>query len=399
MLDAELAAREFSIRGDNGTSLGDVDQVGGVERRVAEIPTARRTGEIEHLAVDRLHFQLQMALELIEVERASDAQRAERFVGLEETDRKVFHLGGRDVAVEFAAFAGKACERSVSLHNLVCDFSSDELRHEVRAEGELQRSGTPGLKQVMRVGLGALHLHGRGQGQFARTAVLQLVETDVDIGQLDGLTPAVLEDLHRAQADIFERHVFHVELRRFRRFGRRFRGGLFLFAQQRVEVAGSVGILNDLNRGRIERDFIHFDVAADDAPETVTEPHFVRLKERLGAGGFDFELAQYDLGKRTDGGVADRDLGVQRFADARQDDAFEERRAGGDEISDDQQEQKSGAELGQSASPGPACHRPGGFRCCVGHNSSDPNCIHSVQTAKKARERQDDIVSGVTSCH
>ena len=146
LLDAELAAREFSIRGDDGTSLGDVDQVGGVERRVAEIPTARRTGEIEHLAVDRLHFQLQMALELIEVERASDAQRAERFVGLEETDRKVFHLGGRDVAVEFAAFAGKACERSVSLHNLVCDFSSDELRHEVRAEGELQRSGTPGLK-------------------------------------------------------------------------------------------------------------------------------------------------------------------------------------------------------------------------------------------------------------
>ena len=158
-------------------------------------------------------------------------------------------------------------------------------------------------------------------------------------------------------------HVFHIEPQRFRRFGRRFRGGFFLFAQQRVEVAGSVGILNDLNRGRIERDFIHFDVAADDAPETVTEPHFVGLKERLGAGGFDFELAQDDPGKRTDGGVADRDLGVQRFADARQDDAFEKRRAGGDEISDDQEEQKSGAEPCQSPRPGAAFHRSGGFRC------------------------------------
>ena len=146
LFDAELATHEFSIRGNDGTALSDVDQVGGVERRVAEIPTARRAGEIEHLPVNRLHFELQMALELIEVERASDAQRAERFVGLEETDRKIFHLGGRDIAVEFAAFTGKACERSVSLHNLVCDFSSDELRHEVRAEGELQRSGTPGLK-------------------------------------------------------------------------------------------------------------------------------------------------------------------------------------------------------------------------------------------------------------
>lgn len=222
----------------------------------------------------------------------------------------------------------------------------------------------------MSVGLGALHFHGRGQGQFARTAVLQLVEPDVDVRQLDSLAPDVLEVLHRAQADVFERHVFHIEPQRFRRFGRRFRGGFFLFAHQRVEVAGSVGILNDLNRGRVERDLIHFDVAADDTPETVTEPHFVRLKERLGAGGFDFELAQDDLGKRTEGGVADRDLGVQRFADARQDGGFEKGRAGGDEVKGDQEQQKSDAKRRQFAFPGPALRRPGGFSCCVGHNSS-----------------------------
>src|SRR5207302_8813835 len=121
----------FAIRGNDGTARSDVDQVSRVERRVAEVPTARRAGEIQHLPVNRLHFELQMALELIEVERASDAQRAERFVGVEETDRKIFHLGGRDIAVEFAAVAGKACERSVSIDNRVSDFSSDELRHDV----------------------------------------------------------------------------------------------------------------------------------------------------------------------------------------------------------------------------------------------------------------------------
>src|SRR5437762_4509618 len=109
-----------------------------------------------------------MALEFIEVERATDAQRTERFLGLKETDRKIFHFSGRDIAVEFAAFAGKACERSVSLHDFVRDFAPDELGHEVRAERKLERSGTPGQKRVMSVGLGALYFHGRAQRQFAR---------------------------------------------------------------------------------------------------------------------------------------------------------------------------------------------------------------------------------------
>ena len=175
------------------------------------------------------------------------------------------------------------------------DLAPDELGHEVRAERELKRAGASGLKRVMAVGLAAFHLHRRSQRQFARSAILQLVETNVDVGQVEGLPTAVFEVLHRTQADVLERDILQLEPERFRRFGRRCRRRLFLLLEQRVEVTGAVGVLNDLDRRRVERDFVHLDVAAEDAPQTVTEPDFVRLKKRLGAGGSDLEPAQDDL--------------------------------------------------------------------------------------------------------
>jgi len=64
-----------------------------------------------------------------------------------------------------------------------------------------------------------------------------------------------------------------------------------------------------------------------------------------------FELAQNNLRKRTEGRVADGDLGIQRLAGAGQDDALEKRRAGGDEVEDDHENQQSGADDQEFASP------------------------------------------------
>ena len=226
------------------------------------------------------------------------------------------------------------------------------------------------MKRIMSIGLSAVHFHGRCQGQFARRSILQLVEANVDIGQFDDLAGAVLEILRGAQLHVFERDISHVELQRFGWPGWRFFGGLGFLLQQRVKIARAVSVLDDLNGWRIERDFVHLDLAADDAPQAVTQPDLVRLQERFGAGGFDGELAQDDLGKRAEGGVAHRDLGIQRLADARQDNAFEKRGAGGDEIGNNQENQK-GAGYGQEfAAPRTALDRLRRFGCWVCHNSS-----------------------------
>ena len=50
------------------------------------------------------------ANEVVAVIQRRASERAQRFVGLKETDGKIFHLGGRDIAVQFASFAGKAGE-------------------------------------------------------------------------------------------------------------------------------------------------------------------------------------------------------------------------------------------------------------------------------------------------
>ena len=110
LFDAELAAVEFPILSDDRALLRNVDDTAGVQRRVPEVPTARRAEKIEHLPVNGLDFEVQAAFHFVQVEGAGDAERAQRFVGLKETDGKIFHLRGRDIAVQFASFAGKAGE-------------------------------------------------------------------------------------------------------------------------------------------------------------------------------------------------------------------------------------------------------------------------------------------------
>ena len=50
--------------------------------------------------------------------------------------------------------------------------------------------------------------------------------------------------------------------------------------QQRVQIAASVRVLDQFNRRRDERDFIHVKVAAENVPEMVTNVHFRRGENR-----------------------------------------------------------------------------------------------------------------------
>ncbi len=64
------------------------------------------------------------------------------------------------------------------------------------------------------------------------------------------------------------------------------------------------------------------------------------VHERVVSRGLDAQIVQEHFFERTDRGVADRNLGVNRFAHARQDHAFDEGRAGADEIDRHQQQNK-----------------------------------------------------------
>ena len=168
------------------------------------------------------------------------------------------------------------------------ELAADKLRHEIGAQPKFQRAGAAGLERVMGVGLAALHFHPRGKSQLAGAAVLQLVEANVEVGQLNAQPLAVGGNLRGLQGEVFHRDIAHVDLQRLGWLGwlgwRRGRGAA---SQKRVEIAFAVRRLNNLNRRRVERDFVHLDLAADDAPQAVSEPDFVRLKQRLGAASSD----------------------------------------------------------------------------------------------------------------
>jgi hypothetical protein len=65
---------------------------------------------------------------------------------------------------------------------------------------------------------------------------------------------------------------------------------------------------------------------------------FFRGEQRFGTGGLDAELAQDELREGAERGVLHRNVGVQRLAHARQDDAFDEGAAGPHEIGENQQD-------------------------------------------------------------
>jgi hypothetical protein len=178
----------------------------------------------------------------------------------------------------------------------------------------------------------------------------------------------------RPDGCVLERNGVDVETQRLRGLSRRLGGGLFFTFQQWIEIAGAVGVLNHAHDGRGDGDFVHLDVATDDAPEIVTSADFFSRQQGFRAGGLDLELAQDDLRERADGSVADRDFGVHRFGDPRQDDSLEERRTGGDEVNDDDQDHESTGNPGQFAEPAPAFWWLS--RCC--------NCVcHNFQTCSR----------------
>src|ERR1044071_1605864 len=140
-----------------------------------------------------------------------------------------------------------------------------------------------------------------------------------------------------------------------------FFGRLGLLVHEGIEVAGAVGILDDLDGRGIDGDFVDLDRAADDAPEAVAQADFIGLEQGFGAGGADLELAEEDLGKGAERSVANGDFCVHGLAHTRENDAFEKRRTGGYKIEKDEQDQEGGGKCEQSAGPATTFD---GFRGC-----------------------------------
>jgi hypothetical protein len=87
---------------------------------------------------------------------------------------------------------GEITQRSLRFHNFVSHLALDGLRHQIGAERKVNRAGALRLQDIASGSLRQLHLHRRSQRELARSAVLQLIEADVDVGQLNDFMRAVL---------------------------------------------------------------------------------------------------------------------------------------------------------------------------------------------------------------
>ena len=238
------------------------------------------------------------------------------------------------------------------------DFGFERLGHQIGAQREFDVACTPGFEDVVR---GTSHLEGGRRGQFSGLAVLELVQRDVHAGQLGHFASTVFEKLHTPNGCVLQGEILQVELGRLGGCGGgRGRGrGLCLLFQERVKIAATIGLLDDLDYRRADGDFIHFERAAHDGEQAVAQSDFLSLQERLGAGGLDPELTEGHLRERAQGGVSHRDLAAHCAADPRQNDALEKRRTRDDEIGRDEQHEQGATDEEKFAAPRAATARLG----------------------------------------
>ena len=122
--------------------------------------------------------------------------------------------------------------------------------------------------------------------------------------------------------------------------------------QQWIEVARAVRVLDNLNHGGIERYLLHVDMSADDIHQTAAGADLFDDDQWFGViSGRQPQVFKGDRGKRTDARIANGDRGVDRRAEARQNECLQKECAGQEEIKQHQQQQAAAADPKQKAEP------------------------------------------------
>src|SRR6266567_9640580 len=87
-----------------------------------------------------------------------------------------------------------------------------------------------------------------------------------------------------------------------------------------IEVAGTIRVLDEVDRGRGEKQFIDMYVPADDIHEVIAGAHLRGGDKWLSAVWVDFDIVENDFLKGANGRVGDGNIGVDGIANAGQND-------------------------------------------------------------------------------
>ena len=330
--------------------------VGAVKSSRPKLQARCRTGEIQRLFVYPKNLHRQLALGFRHVERAADTDFRQQRAGAGETKCEFLQIRGGQIAIERRRKSIEARQRAGRLANGESSAALDRCGFQIRCQvkikiahefGRQRSGGGVGLR-------GLLHRQCRGEFEFAGLPVFQIAKREVQTRNLHHVFRVVGVILHEPDGGVVQRHFLDVNLRGLGRRGGTGRAGLRLFCGrfgERIEIAGAIGIFDHRHHGRFNDNFRHGDVAANNGPQTVIRMEFLDRQQGLAAGRLDFQVAQLHMAERTDLGAGHGHFGPEDFADFGQDDAFQKCRAGGDKISQDQQDDQDAGEPTQFAQP------------------------------------------------
>ena len=332
---AHAADGDAAARSHQAAELRQVDPARCAHRGLREIDPRGRTGDGEHAAVEAGDLVSDAGLLLVDVVRTAQGHAAELVRALAEREPDLGDLGRRRVRRERGAETRGILERTGRGGEVGGEAALDRLGKELVVERQVEGAARLAVELVGdRLGEPAAG----GDGELAGGAVGQPVEGNVETGDVgDGASRRCAEHLGERERAVLQRDVPHVELRRSR--GRRLGRVLVGFGhavEQLGEVAGAVGLLDDGDDRRIERQLVHLDVASEDREEAVPDARLDHRGERLRPARRQFQAAQRERGERAQRDVLDRQLAAQAAADLGQDHALDEQAAREDEIEDDE---------------------------------------------------------------